>query len=152
VTGVWGGERTGLRLSPVSPANDISDSDPMAVFGPAVEAVNRFDLAYLHFVEGATGGDRDIAPDFDFLKLRRAFNGLTMANNGYDLELAEKTLREGRADLIAFGRPYISNPDLVERLRRGAPLAKPDKDTFYGGDARGYTDYPALDEEQRNAA
>jgi N-ethylmaleimide reductase len=152
VTAVWGGERTGLRLSPVSPANDISDSDPMAVFGPAVEAVNRFDLAYLHFVEGATGGDRNVAPDFDFLKLRRAFNGLTMANNGYDLELAVKTLREGRADLIAFGRPYIANPDLVERLRRGAPLAKPDQATFYGGDARGYTDYPAMDEEQLNAA
>ena len=101
-------------------------------------------------MEGATGGDRNVAPDFDFLKLRRAFNGLTMANNGYDLD--ERTLREGRADLIAFGRPYIANPDLVERLRRGAPLAKPDHATFYGGDARGYTDYPALDEEQLNAA
>jgi N-ethylmaleimide reductase len=152
VTEVWGGERTGLRLSPVSPANDISDSDPMAVFGPAVEAVNRFGLAYLHVVEGATGGDRNIAPDFDFLALRRAFNGLTMANNGYDLELAVRTLREGRADLIAFGRPFISNPDLVERLRRGAPLAEADHATFYGGDARGYTDYPALDGEQLNAA
>ncbi len=152
VTAVWGGERTGVRLSPVSPANDISDSDPMAVFGPAVEAVNRFKLAYVHFVEGATGGDRNVAPDFDFQKLRRAFNGLTMMNNGYDLDLAVAAVREGRADLVAFGRPYIANPDLVERLRRGAPLAKPDRDTFYGGDARGYTDYPALDEEQRNAA
>jgi len=152
VTGVWGGGRTGLRLSPVSPANDISDSDPMAVFGPAVEAVNRFGLAYLHHVEGATGGDRNVAPDFDFQKLRRAFNGLTMMNNGYGLELALQALREDRADLIAFGRPYIANPDLVERLRRGAPLAKPDPATFYGGDARGYTDYPALDEEQLNAA
>lgn len=152
VVGVWGGERTGLRLSPVSPANDIADSDPMAVFGQAVAAVNRFDLAYVHFVEGATGGDRDIAPDFDFAALRRAFNGLTMMNNGYDLALAEQALREGRADLIAFGRPFISNPDLVERLRRGAPLAKADHATFYGGDARGYTDYPALDGEQRNAA
>jgi N-ethylmaleimide reductase len=152
VTAVWGGERTGLRLSPVSPANDISDSDPMAVFGPAVEAVNRFDLAYVHFVEGATGGDRNVAPDFDFAKLRRAFHGLTMMNNGYDRDLAVAAVREGRADLVAFGRPYIANPDLVERLRRGAPLAKPDNATFYGGDAHGYTDYPALGEEQLNAA
>ncbi|CAA9235447.1 MAG: NADH:flavin oxidoreductases, Old Yellow Enzyme family [uncultured Acetobacteraceae bacterium] len=152
VTGVWGGERTGLRLSPVSPANDISDSDPMAVFGPAVDAVNRFNLAYVHFVEGATGGDRNVAPDFDFAALRRAFNGLTMMNNGYDRDLAVSAVREGRADLIAFGRPYIANPDLVERLRSGAPLAKPDNATFYGGDAHGYTDYPALGEEQLNAA
>ena len=117
----------------------------MAVFGPAVEAVNRFDLAYLHHVEGATGGDRNVAPDFDFQKLRRAFDGLTMMNNGYDLDLALQALREDRADLIAFGRPYIANPDLVERLRRGASLAKPDQATFYGGDARGYLDYPTRD-------
>jgi N-ethylmaleimide reductase len=75
-----------------------------------------------------------------------------MMNNGYDLDLAVAAVREGRADLVAFGRPYIANPDLVERLRRGAPLAKPDNATFYGGDAHGYTDYPALGEEQLNAA
>ncbi len=152
VTAVWGGERTGLRLSPVSPANDIAESDPVAVFGPAVAALNRFGLAYLHLVEGATGGDRNIAPDFDFAALRRSFNGLTMLNNGYDLGMAERALRADRADLIAFGKPYIANPDLAERLRSGAPLAKPDTATFYGGGAHGYTDYPAMDEEQRNAA
>ncbi|KAA2213419.1 alkene reductase [Teichococcus oryzae] len=143
VTSVFDSTRVGLRISPVSPANDIADSNPMAVFGPAVEALNRFNLGFLHVVEGATGGPRDVAPDFDFLALRRAFKGLYMANNGYDLDLAVRARREDRADLIAFGRAFISNPDLVERLRAGKPLAEPDHATFYGGDARGYTDYPA---------
>ncbi|MCB4820122.1 alkene reductase [Roseicella aerolata] len=148
VTRVWGGERVGIRLSPVSPANDIADSDPQALFGHAVAQLDRFNPAYLHVVEGATGGARDHAP-FDFQALRRAFNGAYIANNGYDLALAEQALREGKADLIAFGRPFIANPDLVERLRIHAPLNLPDRDTLYGGDARGYTDYPAL---QRQAA
>ncbi|MEN0074953.1 MAG: alkene reductase [Paracraurococcus sp.] len=143
VTAVWGGDRVGLRISPVSPANDIADSDPQALFGHVAEQVNRFGLAYLHVVEGATGGPRDNLP-FDFAALRRAFRGAYMANNGYDLALAQATLREGRADLIAFGRPFIANPDLVERLRRGAPLNALDPATLYGGDAKGYTDYPAL--------
>lgn len=143
VTEVWGGDRVGLRISPVSPANDIADSDPQALFGHVAEQVNRFGLAYLHVVEGATGGPRDNLP-FDFAALRRAFRGAYMANNGYDLALAQAALREDRADLIAFGRPFIANPDLVERLRRGAPLNALDTATLYGGDAKGYTDYPAL--------
>ncbi|NOG70548.1 alkene reductase [Roseicella sp. DB1501] len=143
VTEVWGGDRVGLRISPVSPANDIADSDPQALFDHVAEQVNRFGLAYLHVVEGATGGPRDNLP-FDFAALRRAFRGAYMANNGYDLALAQAALREDRADLIAFGRPFIANPDLVERLRRGAPLNALDTATLYGGDAKGYTDYPAL--------
>ena len=143
VTGVWGGDRVGVRISPVSPANDIADSDPQALFNHAVAALDRFGLAYLHVVEGATGGARDNAA-FDFEALRRAFRGAYIANNGFDKALAESTLAAGRADFIAFGRPFIANPDLVERLRTGAPLAEPDRTTFYGGDAHGYTDYPAL--------
>jgi N-ethylmaleimide reductase len=142
VTSAWGdARRVGLRLSPVSPANDISDADPAATFLHAVEAVNRFGIGYLHVVEGATGGPRG---NFDSTPLRRAFRGLYMANNGYGLDMALEARRKGTAELVAFGRPFIANPDLVERLRRGAPLAEPDRDTFYGGDARGYTDYPAL--------
>jgi len=147
VTGVWGGERTGIRIAPVSPSNDIADSAPAQTFGHFVAALNGFGLAYLHVVEGATRGPREVEVDgrpFDFMALRRGFRGLYMANNGYDLGLAQTALREGRADLIAFGRPFIANPDLVERLRRGAALNEPDAATFYGGDARGYTDYPAL--------
>ena len=143
VVGAWSADRVGIRISPVSPANDIADSAPQPLFDHAVAALNRFGLAYLHVVEGATGGPRD-AIAFDFQALRRAFDGAYMANNGYDLALAQATLHAGHADLIAFGRPFIANPDLVARLRTGATLAELDRDTLYGGDAHGYTDYPAM--------
>jgi N-ethylmaleimide reductase len=141
---VWGADRVGVRFSPLSPANDIADSDPEALFAEAVRVVDEIGLVYIHVIEGATGGPREVAGGFDLQKLRRAFGGAYIANNGYDLALAKKALAEGRADLIAFGKPYIANPDLVERLRAGAALARPDQATFYGGDAHGYTDYPAL--------
>jgi len=143
VVGAWNADRVGIRISPVSPANDIADSDPQPLFDHVVAQLNRFGLIYLHVVEGATGGPRD-AIAFDFQALRQAFDGAYMANNGYDLALAQATLRAGRADLIAFGRPFIANPDLVERLRTGATLAELDRETLYGGGAKGYTDYPAL--------
>jgi N-ethylmaleimide reductase len=140
-----GAERTGIRISPVTPSNDISDSDPQPLFDHIVDRLNALKLVYIHVVEGATGGARDIAP-FDYGSLRRRFKGAYIANNGYDFELANKALAANEADLIAFGKPFIANPDLVERLRRGAPLNEPDKATFYGGGAKGYTDYPVLDE------
>ena len=139
-----GAGRTGIRISPVTPANDISDSNPQPLFDHIVDHLNALKLVYLHVIEGATGGPRDNAA-FDYASLRKRFNGAYMANNGYDFELAGKMLAAGAADLIAFGKAYIANPDLVERLRRGAPLNAPDKATFYGGGAKGYTDYPALD-------
>ena len=141
---VWPVSRIGIRISPISPANDSSDSDPQAVFNYLVGKLSVEGLAYLHVVEGATGGPRDIAP-FDFQALRKAFSGAYIANNGYTRELAIETLAAGKADLIAFGRPFISNPDLVERLRRDAPLNDLKKETLYGGGAEGYTDYPALE-------
>jgi N-ethylmaleimide reductase len=98
---------------------------------------------YIHVVEGATGGPRDVAP-FDFGSLRRRFSKTYIANNGYDLELATSHLAEGLADLIAFGRPFIANPDLVERLKSDAPLAEINPATLYGGGAAGYIDYPSL--------
>ncbi len=143
VLSVWDKKRVGIRLSPVSPANDALDSNPASVFFPLVEALGAKGLAYIHVIEGATGGPRDIAP-FDFVALRKAFPGAYIANNAYTRELAIETLRAGRADLIAFGKLFISNPDLVERLREDAPLNAPHQETFYGGDALGYTDYPAL--------
>jgi N-ethylmaleimide reductase len=139
-----GAERTGIRISPVTPANDISDSNPQPLFDYIVDHLNALKLVYIHVVEGATGGPRDIAP-FDYQSLRNRFKGAYIANNGYDFELANKVLSANEADLIAFGKPFIANPDLVERLKRGAPLNEPDKATFYGGGARGYTDYPALE-------
>jgi N-ethylmaleimide reductase len=140
-----GPERTGIRISPVTPANDISDSNPQPLYDYIVDHLSSLKLVYLHVVEGATGGPRDIAP-FDYGSLRKRFKGAYIANNGYDFELATKVLAADAADLIAFGKPFISNPDLVERLKAGAPLNAFDKATFYGGGAKGYTDYPALGE------
>jgi N-ethylmaleimide reductase len=139
-----GADRTGIRISPVTPANDVSDSNPQPLFDYIVDQLNALKLTYIHVVEGATGGPRDIAP-FDYASLRKRFKQAYIANNAYDFELATKVLEAGQADLIAFGKPFISNPDLVERLKKGAPLNPWDKATFYGGGAKGYTDYPTLE-------
>lgn len=141
-----GAERTGIRISPVSPANAISSSDPQPQFNYLVEQLDALGIVYLHVVEGATGGPRDVAP-FDFDALRKRFKNTYLANNGYDLDLATSRLNAGQADLFAFGRAFIGNPDLVERLKAGAPLAGFNPATLYGGGAEGYTDYPTLAEE-----
>ncbi len=138
-----GADRTGIRLSPVTPANDVSDSNPQPLFDHIVDQLNALKLVYIHVIEGATGGPRDIAP-FDYDSLRKRFSGTYIANNGYDFKLATEVLEKNKADLIAFGKLFISNPDLVERLKLGAPLNDFDKATFYGGGAKGYTDYPVL--------
>jgi len=139
-----GAERTGIRISPVTPANDASDSDPQPVFNYVVEQLDRLNLAYVHVIEGSTGGPRDNLP-FDYGALRSRFRNTWIVNNGYTGEMAEDAVASGRADMVAFGRPFISNPDLVERLRRKAPLAELNRATLYGGGAEGYTDYPALE-------
>lgn len=144
VARVCGGDRVGVRLSPVTPANDIGqDSDPAATYGYAVERLNDFGLAYIHVIEGATQGPRDQVP-FDYDALRRGFKGFYIANNGYDGAMAQAAIRSGHADLVAFGRAFIANPDLVERLRIGAPLNLPRRETFYGGGREGYCDYSFL--------
>jgi N-ethylmaleimide reductase len=143
VTAEAGPDSTGIRISPVTPSNDISDSDPQPLFDHIVDRLEALKLVYIHVIEGATGGARDIAP-FDYASLRKRFKRAYIANNGYDFDLAAKVLAANAADLIAFGKPFLANPDLVERLQRGAPLNTPDKATFYGGGAKGYTDYPVL--------
>ncbi len=143
-----GAGRVGVRLSPFSAANGVSDSDPMTVFGLAIDAVSDLGIAYLHLVEGQTGGARDIPEGASLAALRKRFHGVYMANNGYDRQMAIEAVNTGEADLVAFGRPFISNPDLVERLRRNAPLNEADKSTFYGGGREGYTDYPTLSESK----
>ncbi|WP_374299003.1 alkene reductase [Ferrovibrio sp.] len=140
-----GAERTGIRLSPVTPANDASDSNPQPVFNHVVEQLDKLNLVYIHVIEGATGGDRNFGAGFDYEALRKRFRNTWIVNNGYTLETAQQVLAEKRADLVAFGRPFISNPDLVERLRRNAPLSPLDRATLYGGGAKGYTDYPVLE-------
>ena len=136
-----GGGRTGVRLSPVTPANDLHDSNPQPLFERAVTRLAPLGLAYLHMIEGATAGARDFA-SFDFEALHHRFPGSWMVNNGYTAGMAAAAIEQGRADLVAFGRPFIANPDFVQRLRHGAPLSKLDSATLYGGGAEGYTDYP----------
>ena len=149
VTDAIGGGRTGIRLSPVTPANDAHDADPQPLFEYVVKHLATLNLAYIHIIEGATGGPREIADrPFDYPALKSAYRaaggkGAWMVNNGYDKVLAEQAVANG-ADLVAFGVPFLANPDLPERLRVNAPLNKPDKMTFYGGGAKGYTDYPTL--------
>ncbi len=149
ITSAIGGGRTGIRLSPVTPANDAFDADPQPLFEYVIRVLATLNLAYIHIIEGATGGPREI-PDrpFDYAALKAAYRtaggkGAWMVNNGYDKAMAEQAVKDG-ADLVAFGKPYIANPDLVERFKADASLNTPDKTTFYGGGAKGYTDYPAL--------
>jgi N-ethylmaleimide reductase len=144
-----GGDRTGLRISPVTPANDVNDPHAQALFEHVVRELAPLDLAFLHVIEGATGGPREL-PDrpFNYADLLAAYRNAGgkaawMVNNAYDKALAEKAVQEG-ADLVAFGKDFISNPDLVRRLREAAPLNPFNQKTFYGGGAEGYTDYPAL--------
>ena len=147
-----GGGRVGIRLSPVTPANDIRDSDPQPLFEHLARELAPLGLAFIHVIEGATGGPREVeGRPFDYAAFKNAYRsaggrGAWMVNNGYDRDMAQEALASGRADIVAFGRAFISNPDLVERLRRGAPLNAWDKTTFYGGGEHGYIDYPALEQ------
>jgi N-ethylmaleimide reductase len=149
VTDAIGGGRTGIRLSPVTPAGDVHDTDPQPLFEYVVRQLASLNLAFVHIIEGATGGERELSDrPFDYAALKRAYRmaggkGAWMVNNGYDKALAEKAVADG-ADLVAFGRPFIANPDLVRRLREDATMNTPDQTTFYGGGVKGYTDYPTL--------
>ncbi len=145
VVQVCGSNRVGIRLSPISPVNGAAlDSNPAMTYGHVVDRLNAFNLAYMHVVEGATQGPREVPGGFDLQLLRRSFKSLYIANNGYNRDLALEARHRNLADLISFGRLYIANPDLVERLEVGGPLNAPDRATFFGGGAAGYTDYPFL--------
>ncbi|CAN5880093.1 alkene reductase [soil metagenome] len=144
-----GGGKTGIRLSPVTPANGIEDADPQPLFTYVVKHLATLNLAYIHIIEGATGGPRQVeGRPFDYEALKAAYRqaggkGAWMVNNGYDKPMAEIAVKEGD-DLVAFGKPFIANPDLVRRIREDAPWNELDKATMYGGGAKGYTDYPTL--------
>jgi N-ethylmaleimide reductase len=138
VAAVWGADRVGLRISPRGEFNDMRDSDPAALFTRVAALAGQRRLAYLHVVEPVG------TPDPLAAKLRAAFGGPLMVNGGYDRATADAVLADGTADLVSFGVPFLANPDLALRYRRGAPLNAADRATFYGGNAKGYTDYPAL--------
>lgn len=146
---IWGPDRLGVRISPLGKMNEISDEDPEITFGYLVERLAEFGFAYLHLVNPATELMQNGAPpdqrSLALVKLiRETFKGTLIAAGGFDAEAAAQWIREGRADLIAFGRKFIANPDLPERLRAGAPLIADDPTTYYGGGEKGYTDYPCL--------
>ena len=148
VTDVWGSQKVGVRLSPTGTFNDMGDSDPLNNFGYVIEQLNKQNLAYLHMVEEFPGIAVDDKESDIVKNLRAKWNGFYISNGGYEKESAESVIESGYADAIAFGRPFISNPDLPKRLELGAALNEADQTTFYGGDAEGYTDYPFLDEAQ----
>jgi N-ethylmaleimide reductase len=141
VTAEVGAERSGVRISPQNTMNDIADSDPQALFDYVARQLSG-KIAYLHVIEGDTSGKP--VPQFDYKRLKDCFGGPVIANNDFDKSRAIQALAEGRADLIAFGRPFIANPDLVIRLFLGAPLMPVNQETLYGGAEQGYTDYPIL--------
>ncbi len=141
ITEVWGRERVGVRLSPVSAYNSMSDSDPATTFSYAARELSARRIGYLHVVEplGGPGAGPRISP-----LLREQFRGTFVANGGYDATSAHEAIARGEADLVSFGASFLANPDLPERFRRGAPLNPPDTSTFFTGGDRGYLDYPAL--------
>lgn len=149
VVAVWGPDRVGFRISPRGIFNDMYDSDPLALYSQLAAALNDLPLGYLHIVESLPGhpsfaSQEDVPPVAP--TLRKIYKGTIIINGGYGKETAEEAISGNAADLVAFGVPYLANPDLVERFRQNAPLNEPDEDTFYGGDERGYTDYPFLDQ------
>lgn len=139
-----GNERTGVRLSPVTPFNDISDENPQETFDYVVTQLNPLRLAFLDILQGTGGLPREQWLPFDYRRTRLLYEGNLILNNGYDLASAQAEIVNGHADAIAFGRLLLANPDLVERFRRGAALNTLDADTLYGGEEKGYTDYPFL--------
>ncbi|MGB3138634.1 MAG: alkene reductase [Nodosilinea sp.] len=148
VVKVWGGDRVGVRLSPSSTFNDMSDSDPRATFGYAIEALNSFNLAYLHLLEPSEADLRHGGTPIPTKEFRPIYHGNLMVNWDYDQESGNRAIASGDADLVSYGKLFIANPDLPQRFLHNAPLNEPNPNTFYGGGAEGYTDYPALAEAE----
>lgn len=139
-----GEQKVGIRLSPISTSNGATDSEPFKLYSQLIRELDVLGIAYIHVIEGITGGSREARPDFDFHELRGLFRGTWMVNNGYDYQLATQAVTSGYADLVAFGKLFIANPDLVKRFAENLPLNPPDPSKFYGGDEKGYTDYPFI--------
>lgn len=151
VVDVWGAGRVGVRLSPATtePGGTDIDSTVMDTYGTYLDALSKRGLAYTHLIEGITYTTRDSPDAISFDELRRRAPGAYVGNNELTMDEAAVVLERGEADLISFARAYIANPDLVERIRTGAPLAEAPKEYWYGGDETGYSDWPAM---QRTAA
>ena len=154
VIDVWGVERVGVRLSPYGVANDSGEADPMPLYTHVIESLDPLGLAYLHFVEPRSSGagraevNHQNVPSAMVL-FRPIWSGVLISAGGFTGETAEAAIAAGHADAIAFGRIFISNPDLPRRLKHGFPLTPYNRATFYGGEEAGYTDYSAYDELQQ---
>jgi N-ethylmaleimide reductase len=145
---VWGADKVGIRLSPSGKFNSMYDSNPEALFTYIIENLNPFNLAYLHLVEPRVNNNETLEKPFSHLSssfFRPLYKGTIISAGGYDRDLGNQTLANGEADLIAYGRLFISNPDLPLRFAKNSALNPYDSSTFYGGDERGYIDYPSLD-------
>ena len=142
-----GAGRTGIRLSPTNPNGGTKDSDPVKTFTSVANALSGFNLAYVHIMEPAPDSGKAF-PDVPYVTphIRKAYRGNLTVNGGYDLSHGNQAVNSGQAQAVAFGVPFIANPDLVRRLKLGAPLNAPDPSTFYGGGAEGYTDYPVMEQ------
>jgi len=141
-----GADRTGVRLSPFGTYNDVGDSNPLALYRHVLAELGALKVAYLHLIEARDGASMEISYVHHALRQLRPFwPGPLIVAGGFNLESAQAAIASGEADAVAFGRLFIANPDLPERLRQGTPLNPHDRSTFYGGGAEGYTDYPALD-------
>lgn len=145
VTQVWDSNRVGVRLSPGGTFNDMCDCHPQETFGYVARRLSKLNLSYLHLIEPSPPQGEHPMPDLSAGFFRPLYQGTLMAASGYTLERANAVLQAGLADLVAFGQLFLANPDLPERFRRGAPLNKPNPQTYYGGGAEGYIDYPALE-------
>lgn len=141
---VLGSDRVGVRLSPGGSFNDMCESHPHDTFGYVVRQLSTLNLAYLHLIEPASTPGEHPLPDLSARYFRPLYPGTLMVAGGYNHERANAVLKAGLADLVAFGQPFLANPDLPERLRRGAALNAPNPATYYGGGAEGYIDYPTL--------
>jgi N-ethylmaleimide reductase len=149
LTSVWGGDRVGVRIGPSGSWAGMSDSDPAALFGYVADKLNAFGLAYLHVIEPRIVGAEAPVEGLEAVaaaQLRKIFKGAIIAAGGFERDGAQTIVEQGDADLVAFGRHFSANPDLVERLKRNLPLNPYDRDTFWGGDHRGYTDFPTFEE------
>lgn len=144
VVNQWSSDRVGVRLSPTNPFNDMRDSDPIATFSQASEALNQFNLAYLHILEALPGHMLAAEGERVGSYMRKAFKGIFMVNGGYDAVKGAAAIDNKEADLVSYGVPFIANPDLPERYRTDAALNEADPNTFYTHEAKGYIDYPAL--------
>jgi N-ethylmaleimide reductase len=152
---VWGGNRVAVRIAPSGTWNGVSDSNPIALFDYVAKQLNRFGLAYLHIIEPRIKGNVLIAEGQGHIattRLRKVFTGTIIAAGGFEPATAEAAVREGDADLVAFGRHFVANPDLPKRIRLGLPLNAYDRDTFYTFEARGYTDYPLYEQRSESLA